>query len=43
LLLGIIAEVQARIYFEARGRPPYKIRQVVQHRAVPQLVASRRW
>src|SRR6516162_7697318 len=43
LLLGIIAEVQARIYFEARGRPPYKIRRVVQHRAVPQLVASRRW
>ena len=43
LLLGIIAEVQARIYFEARGRPPYKIRRVVQHRALPQLVASRRW
>jgi glycosyltransferase involved in cell wall biosynthesis len=43
LLLGIIAEVQARIYFEARGRPPYKIRQVVQHRALPQTVASRRW
>jgi len=43
LLLGIIAEVQARIYFEARGRPPYKIRRVVQHRAVPQLVVSRRW
>jgi glycosyltransferase involved in cell wall biosynthesis len=43
LLLGIIAEVQARIYFEARGRPPYKIRQVVQHRALPQLVVSRRW
>src|SRR5215472_6176760 len=43
LLLGIIAEVQARIYFETRGRPPYKVRQVVQHRALPQLVASRRW
>jgi dolichol-phosphate mannosyltransferase len=43
LLLRIIAEVQARIYFEGRGRPPYKIRQVVQHRALPQLVASRRW
>jgi dolichol-phosphate mannosyltransferase len=43
LLLGIIAEVQARIYFEGRGRPPYKIRRVVQHRALPQLVASRRW
>jgi putative flippase GtrA len=24
VLLGIIAEVQARIYFEARGKPPYK-------------------
>jgi hypothetical protein len=33
LLLGIIAEVQVCIYFEARGRPPYKIRQVVQHPA----------
>jgi hypothetical protein len=44
LLLGIIAEVQARIYFEARGRPPYKIRRVVQHRTQPQRMASlRRW
>jgi glycosyltransferase involved in cell wall biosynthesis len=44
LLLGIIAEVQARIYFEARGRPPYKIKRLVQHRALPQpRVASRRW
>jgi hypothetical protein len=36
LLLGIIAEVQARIYFEARGRPPYKIRRIVQHPASAQ-------
>jgi glycosyltransferase involved in cell wall biosynthesis len=36
LLLGIIAEVQTRIYYEARGRPPYKIRRVVQHPASPQ-------
>src|SRR6516164_1224440 len=44
LLLGIIAEVQARIYFEARGRPPYKIRRVVQHRTQPQRMTSlRRW
>src|SRR5215472_13001396 len=44
LLLGIIAEVQARIYFEARGRPPYKIKRLVQHRALPQpRAASRRW
>src|SRR6202040_1634711 len=35
LLLGIIAEVQARIYFEARGRPPYKIRRIVQNAAQP--------
>ena len=31
LLLGIIAEVQVRIYYEARGRPPYKIRRIAQH------------
>ncbi|MGA7262678.1 MAG: hypothetical protein WBX30_17530, partial [Stellaceae bacterium] len=44
LLLGIIAEVQARIYFEARGRPPYKIRRVVQHATQPrQMAAPRRW
>jgi len=44
LLLGIIAEVQVRIYFEARGRPPYKIRQMVQHPALPRhRAASRRW
>ena len=35
LLLGIIAEVQVRIYYEARGRPPYKIRRIVQHPAPP--------
>jgi hypothetical protein len=44
LQLGIIAEVQVRIYFEARGRPPYKIRQVVQHPALPRRrAAPRRW
>jgi len=44
LLLGILGEVQARIYFEARGRPPYKIKRVVQHPAVPRLrVVSRQW
>jgi glycosyltransferase involved in cell wall biosynthesis len=42
LLLGIIAEVQARIYYEARGRPPYKIRRVVQHPTSPQC-RPRRW
>jgi len=40
LLLGIIAEVQARIYFEARGRPPYKIRRVVHHPAAERRAAS---
>ena len=44
LLLGIIAEVQVRIYFEARGRPPYKVRQVVQHPALPlRRAVPRRW
>jgi len=44
LLLGVIAEVQARIYFEARGRPPYKVRSEVRHAARPRLrVAQSRW
>jgi dolichol-phosphate mannosyltransferase len=44
LLLGIIAEVQARIYFEARGRPPYKIRRVVQQSPpLPRRAAPGRW
>ena len=44
ILLGIIAEVQARIYFESRGRPPYRIKEVVQRAAVARLrVANRRW
>ena len=44
ILLGVIAEVQARIYYEARGRPPYKIRRVVEH-SMPsqQQAAARRW
>jgi glycosyltransferase involved in cell wall biosynthesis len=44
LLLGIIAEIQVRIYFEARGRPPYRIKGVVQHAAMPEMrAAPRRW
>jgi dolichol-phosphate mannosyltransferase len=44
LLLGIIAEVQARIYYEARGRPPYKIKHIVQQEALPQAnAAAPRW
>ncbi len=44
ILLGIIAEVQARIYFEARGKPPYKVARVVQYSTVVRSIASaRRW
>ena len=39
LLLGIIAEVQVRIYYEARRRPPYKIRRTIQYSASPQRPA----
>ena len=44
ILLGVIAEVQARIYFEARGRPPYKVRRVVEQAPRRrQKVAAQRW
>jgi len=44
LLLGVMAEVLARTYFEARGMPPYKIRSVVQHPSVPARTAAlNRW
>jgi len=44
ILLGVIAEVQARIYFEVRGRPSYKIRRVVEHSPPPRRkAAARRW
>ncbi len=33
LLLGVIAEMLARTYFEARGRPPYRVRRVVSQAA----------
>ena len=33
ILLGIMAEVQVRTYFEARGKPPYKVRKVVEQSA----------
>jgi dolichol-phosphate mannosyltransferase len=44
ILLGIIAEVLTRIYFETRGKPPYKVERVSQHSAVarPTMVA-RKW
>jgi len=43
ILLGLIAEVQARIYFEARGRPPYKVKSVTRQSAEvrPTVLASR--
>lgn len=31
LLLGLLAEVQSRTYYESRGKPPYKVRSVVRH------------
>ncbi len=37
ILLGIMAEVQVRIYFEARGKPPYKVKSIVQHSASPRV------
>jgi glycosyltransferase involved in cell wall biosynthesis len=44
ILLGVMAEVQARIYFEVRGRPPYKIKRVVEHSALRRhKAAARRW
>ena len=44
LLLGIMAEIMSRTYFEAQGKAPYKIRSVVQHAATPpRLVAVSRW
>ncbi|MGE5271878.1 MAG: glycosyltransferase family 2 protein [Thiohalocapsa sp.] len=45
ILLGVIAEVQARIYFETRGRPPYKVRRIVEHSAPRrrQKVMAQRW
>jgi glycosyltransferase involved in cell wall biosynthesis len=44
ILLGVMAEVQARIYFEVRGRPPYKIKRVVEQPAPPRKkTAARRW
>jgi dolichol-phosphate mannosyltransferase len=30
ILLGLMTEVQVRTYFESRGKPPYKVRNVVQ-------------
>jgi glycosyltransferase involved in cell wall biosynthesis len=31
ILLGIVGEVQARIYFEGQGKAPYKVKSIVRH------------
>ena len=43
ILLGLIAEVQTRIYFEARGKPPYKVKSVTRQSVDmrPKVLASR--
>jgi len=44
VLLGVMAEIQTRIYFESRGKPPYKIKSIVKHSTAaraPALVS--RW
>ena len=44
LLLGILAEVMSRTYYEAQGKAPYKVGSVVRHaEAPPRLVAVGRW
>lgn len=44
ILLGIIAEVQTRIYFEGRGKPPYKVKSIVKHSTTERVpVLAGRW
>ena len=44
ILLGIMAEVQVRTYFESRGKPPYKVRSVVHQSAGRSpMVEPSRW
>ena len=43
ILLGLIAEILTRIYFETRGKPPYKIERVSQHAVVRPTVVARKW
>ena len=44
ILLGIMAEVQTRIYFEGRGKPPYKVKSIVKHSTAPRsTVLASRW
>ena len=44
ILLGLLAELQVRTYFESRGQPPYKVKTVVQHAGEqPRTLALARW
>jgi glycosyltransferase involved in cell wall biosynthesis len=44
ILLGIMAEIQTRTYFESRGKPPYKIKSIVKHSTVERIPAlASRW
>jgi glycosyltransferase involved in cell wall biosynthesis len=44
ILLGIMAEVQTRIYFEGRGKPPYKVKTIVKHSMTERVpVLAGRW
>jgi glycosyltransferase involved in cell wall biosynthesis len=43
ILLGLIAEVLTRIYFETRGKPPYKIERVSQHSVARPTAVARKW
>jgi glycosyltransferase involved in cell wall biosynthesis len=44
LLLGIMAEINSRTYFEARGKAPYKIRSITRHAdAASPEAGPKRW
>jgi glycosyltransferase involved in cell wall biosynthesis len=44
ILLGIVAEVQARIYYEGRGKAPYKVKSIVrQSTDLRPTVLAGRW
>lgn len=44
ILLGIVAEIQTRTYFESRGKPPYKIKSIVRHSTAERApVLAGRW
>ncbi len=46
LLLGIMAEVQVRTYYESQGKPPYKVRSttnVTADEAPTRTISAKRW